>query len=64
MENSNTIVNLKNKLAEAEKKARLKDLKHKPYSSEEVSEIQKSLLDLMQEITGEKHFIAREKDVF
>jgi len=64
LENSNNIVNLKLKLAEAEKKARLRDLKHRSYSSEEVSEIQKSLLDLMQEITGEKHFIAKEKDVF
>ncbi|MED3932305.1 Rep protein [Priestia megaterium] len=62
--NKNNIVNLKQKLAEAEKKARLKDLKHKSYSSEEVSDIQRSLLDLMQEITGEKHFIGKEKDIF
>ena len=65
MENTkNNIVNLKQKLAEAERKARLKDLKHNSYSSEEVSDIQRSLLDLMQEITGEKHFIGKEKDIF
>lgn len=46
------------------KRARLKDLKHKSYSSKKVSEIQKSLLDLMQKITDEKLFIAKEKDVF
>ncbi|KRD83836.1 Rep protein [Bacillus sp. Root147] len=57
-------MNLKQKLAEAERKARLKDLKHNSYSSEEVSDIQRSLLDLMQEITGEKHFIGKEKDIF
>ncbi|ADE72266.1 replication protein (plasmid) [Priestia megaterium QM B1551] len=57
-------MNLEKKLAEAEKKARLKDFKNKSYSSEEVSDIQRSLLDLMQEITGEKHFIGKEKDIF
>ncbi|WEZ56247.2 Rep protein [Priestia megaterium] len=62
--NKNNIVNLEKKLAEAEKKARLKDFKNKSYSSEEVSDIQRSLLDLMQEITGEKHFIGKEKDIF
>ncbi|EGI2115118.1 Rep protein [Listeria monocytogenes] len=58
------MVDLQKKLAEAERKARLKDLTKTSYSSEEVSEIQRSLLDLMQEITGEKHFIGKEKDIF
>ncbi|MBU8757634.1 Rep protein [Priestia megaterium] len=62
--NKNNIVDLQKKLAEAERKARLKDLTKTSYSSEEVSEIQRSLLDLMQEITGEKHFIGKEKDIF
>ncbi|WP_423251824.1 Rep protein [Priestia megaterium] len=62
--NKNNIVNLQEKLAEAEKKARLKDLTQTSYSSEEISDIQRSLLDLMQEITGEKHFIGKEKDIF
>ncbi|KQU14769.1 Rep protein [Bacillus sp. Leaf75] len=57
-------MNLQEKLAEAEKKARLKDLTQTSYSSEEISDIQRSLLDLMQEITGEKHFIGKEKDIF
>jgi len=57
-------VNLQEKLAEAEKKARLKDLTQTSYSSKEISDIQRSLLDLMQEITGEKHFIGKEKDIF
>jgi len=59
-------VNLQEKLAEAERKARLKDLTQTStsYSSEEISDIQRSLLDLMQEITGEKHFIGKEKDIF
>ncbi|MCY9026293.1 Rep protein [Priestia megaterium] len=62
--NKNNIVDLQKKLAEAERKARLKDLTQTSYSSEEVSDIQRSLLDLMQEITGEKHFIGKEKDIF
>ena len=62
--NKNNIVNLQEKLAEAEKKARLKDLTQTSYSSKEISDIQRSLLDLMQEITGEKHFIGKEKDIF
>ncbi|WP_418055441.1 Rep protein [Priestia megaterium] len=62
--NKNNIVNLQEKLAEAERKARLKDLTQTSYSSEEISDIQRSLLDLMQEITGEKHFIGKEKDIF
>ncbi|WP_205654983.1 Rep protein [Priestia megaterium] len=62
--NKNNIVDLQKKLAEAERKARLKDLTKISYSSEEVSKIQRSLLDLMQEITGEKHFIGKEKDIF
>ncbi|MHC5325614.1 Rep protein [Priestia megaterium] len=62
--NKNNIVNLQEKLAEAERKARLKDLTKNSYSSEEVSDIQRSLLDLMEEITGEKHFIGKEKDIF
>lgn len=57
-------MNLQEKLAEAERKARLKDLTKTSYSSEEVSDIQRSLLDLMEEITGEKHFIGKEKDIF
>jgi len=57
-------VNLQEKLAEAERKARLKDLTQTSYSSKEISDIQRSLLDLMQEITGEKHFIGKEKDIF
>ncbi|MEH7312690.1 Rep protein [Priestia megaterium] len=57
-------MNLQEKLAEAERKARLKDLTQTSYSSEEISDIQRSLLDLMQEITGEKHFIGKEKDIF
>ena len=64
LKNKNNIVDLQKKLAEAERKARLKDLTKTSYSSEEVSEIQRSLLDLMQEITGEKHFIGKEKDIF
>ncbi|MBX9998366.1 MULTISPECIES: Rep protein [Priestia] len=62
--NKNNIVNLQEKLAEAERKARLKDLTQTSNSSKELSDIQKSLLDLMQEITGEKHFIGKEKDIF
>lgn len=62
--NKDNIVNLEQKLAEAERKARLKDLTQTSYSSEEISDIQRSLLDLMQEITGEKHFIGKEKDIF
>ncbi|WP_454844672.1 Rep protein [Priestia megaterium] len=62
--NKNNIVNLKQKLAEAERKARLKDLTQTSNSSKELSDIQRSLLDLMQEITGEKHFIGKEKDIF
>ncbi|MED3882920.1 Rep protein [Priestia megaterium] len=62
--NKDNIVNLQEKLAEAERKARLKDLTKTSYSSEEVSDIQRSLLDLMEEITGEKHFIGKEKDIF
>jgi len=62
--NKNNIVNLQEKLAEAEKKARLKDLTKTSNSSKELSDIQRSLLDLMQEITGEKHFIGKEKDIF
>ena len=62
--NKNNIVNLQEKLAEAERKARLKDLTQTSYSSKEISDIQRSLLDLMQEITGEKHFIGKEKDIF
>lgn len=62
--NKNNIVNLQEKLVEAERKARLKDLTQTSYSSEEISDIQRSLLDLMQEITGEKHFIGKEKDIF
>ena len=57
-------MNLQEKLAEAERKARLKDLTQTSYSSKEISDIQRSLLDLMQEITGEKHFIGKEKDIF
>lgn len=57
-------MNLQEKLAEAERKARLKDLKQTSNSSKELSDIQRSLLDLMQEITGEKHFIGKEKDIF
>jgi len=62
--NKNNIVNLQEKLAEAERKARLKDLTQISNSSKELSDIQRSLLDLMQEITGEKHFIGKEKDIF
>ncbi|WP_372586473.1 Rep protein [Priestia megaterium] len=62
--NKDNIVNLKEKLADVEKKARLKDLKQTSNSSKELSDIQRSLLDLMQEITGEKHFIGKEKDIF
>ena len=62
--NKNNIVNLQEKLAEAERKARLKDLTQTSNSSKELSDIQRSLLDLMQEITGEKHFIGKEKDIF
>ncbi|MHA7740484.1 Rep protein [Priestia aryabhattai] len=62
--NKNNIVNLQEKLAEAERKARLKDLQQISNSSKELSDIQRSLLDLMQEITGEKHFIGKEKDIF
>ncbi|MGU3398093.1 Rep protein [Priestia sp. D51] len=62
--NKDNIVNLQEKLAEAERKARLKDLKQTSNSSKELSDIQRSLLDLMQEITGEKHFIGKEKDIF
>ncbi|MED4045611.1 Rep protein [Priestia aryabhattai] len=57
-------MNLQEKLAEAERKARLKDLTQTSNSSKEISDIQRSLLDLMQEITGEKHFIGKEKDIF
>ncbi len=57
-------MNLQEKLAEAERKARLKDLTQTSNSSKELSDIQRSLLDLMQEITGEKHFIGKEKDIF
>ncbi|MFB8426837.1 MULTISPECIES: Rep protein [Priestia] len=62
--NKDNIVNLQEKLAEAERKARLKDLTQTSNSSKELSDIQRSLLDLMQEITGEKHFIGKEKDIF
>jgi len=62
--NKNNIVNLQEKLVEAERKARLKDLTQTSNSSKELSDIQRSLLDLMQEITGEKHFIGKEKDIF
>ncbi|MEH7362708.1 Rep protein [Priestia megaterium] len=62
--NKNNIVNLQEKLAKAERKARLKDLTQTSNSSKELSDIQRSLLDLMQEITGEKHFIGKEKDIF
>ena len=62
--NKNNIVSLQEKLAEAERKARLKDLTQTSNSSKELSDIQRSLLDLMQEITGEKHFIGKEKDIF
>ncbi|WP_412762304.1 Rep protein [Priestia aryabhattai] len=62
--NKDNIVNLQEKLAEAERKARLKDLTQTSNSSKEISDIQRSLLDLMQEITGEKHFIGKEKDIF
>jgi len=62
--NKNNIVNLQEKLAEAERKARLKNLTQTSNSSKELSDIQRSLLDLMQEITGEKHFIGKEKDIF
>lgn len=55
---------MQEKLAEAERKARLKDLTQTSNSSKELSDIQRSLLDLMQEITGEKHFIGKEKDIF
>ncbi|MED4240928.1 Rep protein [Priestia megaterium] len=58
------IVDLQKKLEEVERKARLKDLKQTSNSSKELSDIQRSLLDLMQEITGEKHFIGKEKDIF
>lgn len=62
--NKDNILNLQEKLAEAERKARLKDLTQTSNSSKELSDIQRSLLDLMQEITGEKHFIGKEKDIF
>ncbi|MCM3100257.1 Rep protein [Priestia megaterium] len=39
-------------------------MKQTSNSSKELSDIQRSLLDLMQEITGEKHFIGKEKDIF
>ncbi|MED4155961.1 MULTISPECIES: hypothetical protein [Priestia] len=62
--NKDNIVDLQKKLEEVERKARLKDLKQTSNSSKELSDIQRSLLDLMQEITGEKHFIGKEKDIF
>lgn len=58
----NNVISMKKKLDEAEKKARSMDNQNK--SPKEVEDLQKSVLKLMQEITGEKHFIGKEKDIF
>lgn len=62
MEKENNVISMKKKLEEAEKKARMMDYQNE--NPKEIEELQKSVLKLMQEITGEKHFIGKEKNIF
>lgn len=51
-------------LEEAEKKARAKDFEKDSNLREETEEIKKSLLNKLNELTGEKHYIGKDKDPF
>ncbi|WP_144518858.1 Rep protein [Bacillus thuringiensis] len=51
-------------LEEAEKKARARDFEKDSNSREETEEIKKSLLNKLNELTGEKHYIGKDKDPF
>lgn len=49
---------------EAEKKARARDFEKDSKVREEAEELKKSLLNQLNELTGEKHYIGKEKDPF
>lgn len=51
-------------LEEAEKKARARDFEKDSNLREETEEIKKSLLNKLNELTGEKHYIGKDKDPF
>lgn len=51
-------------LEEAEKKARARDFEKDSNLREETEEIKKSLLNKLNELTGEKHYIGKDKDSF
>jgi hypothetical protein len=51
-------------LNEAEQKAKLKDFEKDSAVRTEAEEIKKSLLNKLTELTGEKHYIGKEKDPF
>lgn len=61
MGTNDKIINFKKRLDEAERNARLRDLEN---GKTGIEELQKSVLDLMYEITGEKHYMGKEKDIF
>lgn len=49
---------------EADKKARARDFEKDSKSRAEAEELKKSLLNRLNELTGEKHYIGKEKDPF
>lgn len=49
---------------EAEKKAKARDFEKDSKSRAEAEELKKSLLNKLNELTGEKHYIGKEKDPF
>lgn len=51
-------------LEEAEKKARARDFEKDSNLRAETEEIKKSLLNKLNELTGEKHYIGKDKDPF
>ncbi|CCW05927.1 hypothetical protein [Bacillus sp. GeD10] len=51
-------------LEEAEKKVRARDFEKDSNLREETEEIKKSLLNKLNELTGEKHYIGKDKDPF